>query len=712
MVAALAGLATLTERPGPVLDLTEQNQFLGDIANTLTRLSDDHNALLTLLGTPAQSAAVLAALADFGTELARIAARPELVLDLNTVSQQLDSLVATQSNQLDQVLATLGQPAQEAMLARTAAQVSQLAQRLDSLGDSLAAGPDLSPLVDQFAAGIAMLGQPAQNAAMLAALADLTEQVAIVAERPDPVIDMTAQRQSFAQFGTALGLAVQRLEAVADSVVDGRTAAPDLAAILAQLDALRADLPKMATDAATAQTLVQFSDQIAALAQHPDHGPAILAELADLAGQLAGLTRDVAQTPDILGPVQRLQAVVMAVPNAVSAQLATHVAQPAPVLDLSDLRADFARFAATLAEAVLRLENVARQVAAETPIVVTQITALQDDIALQRHDMVRRDDWAALSLNLATLVDRTDPAPDIAEHKLHMSAFAQGLAELVQWLEPVTRDLAAGPDFGPIVTEFDLLRAELNTATRDSAVEASFAHLSDQIADLAKSPDGLVSLTEQRRSFASFSNALAFMLHRLEAQGHATQTVTPHPDLTTDADDRLNHMVQNLSTPAGLAQGQTQADQGSSLSRLVLRLEHLLDKLDPPQTPLAPMPVPPGINPAQMVENLSTATTALAHVVNLLETAAGLSGQSPAASVADLFDRLDTVLNRHDLRDIAGNPALTEAIHDLIFAVHGSADTPMPSGQQAERLLHLRVDFAELMARALQAQSETTLPCP
>ncbi|MEI6098801.1 MAG: hypothetical protein WCS20_10960, partial [Alphaproteobacteria bacterium] len=775
MAAALSqlgvALTSLAARPEPVLDVSDLSLRIDGLSQTMAsapQIDARFDRLWTVLGQPAQHTPMTEALTSLAAQTLHLIERPQPSLDLsdhtqslraleaplNAMAQRLDAFaqalddgpdLSALYSGFDRLLAALGKPAQEAMLSRTATQVSQLAQRLDSLSDSLDEATDLSNLSSQLAAGLAQLGQPAQEQALRAALADLTEQLAMMAERPAPVIDMTTQRQSFAQFGTTLALAVQRLETVAAGMTTPIDQAPidrapidraaiDLDPILAQLAALRADLAAAAPRADMAAALAELSNQMTQMAQtnlqaaQHDQGQIILAELAAFGEQIANLTRDVAQGPDVNDLLQQMQAhLLAALPSdhgAALASLTTHVTdlvgRPDPMPDLTAQRQDFARFAQTLTLTATRLEDLTRQVVAQDPAgIVTQIVTMQNELAAQTHH-----DLADLSQMVTALLDRPDTAPDVAEHKQHLAAFAQGLAELVQWLDPMTRDLVAGPDFAPILSEFDLLRSELNLQARDNAVQAAFDHLSDQIADLAKSPDTLISLSEQRRSFASFSNALAFMLQRLvtaETGSGMTESGLPEMGLTLDpqgAEDRLATQMAAIAEADLALAAPARPDLVATLSRLVPRLEALLIRLDnePPQRQLTTVlpPEPAEVaDPDQLVQTLAIATSALVTVVNLLESATGQCHRHPAdqTSVVDLFERLDAALDLYDLQGTPPEATLTQAITDLWQALHGAHDPDLPPlGHEIACLQRLRHDFAELVARALQRQFDSAQP--
>ena len=862
-------LARLAARPEPVMDLTEQTKSLGDIAAALAGLTARHDGLISVIGQPAQSADMTAALTEFGTEITRLAQRPEPVMDLTeqnrgltqiatalkAMAQQLDHLTSVtmagpglsglavqladlhaalgspaQSGdmaaaldmlagdlaslaarpdmgpdlsvrleglarslatgpqiaaQFDKILMTLGQPAQASVLAEDlaalagqimhlvtdaqpdadptdptqtlydiAAQLPTITQRLDSMAEGLASAPALALLSDQIQAGLARLDPAVQFQTIPSTVTALATQIASLADRADPVIDMTGMQDSFAQFGTALGHAVQRLETTAQMLAHAPDLTPLLAPILMQLDSLRIDLAVPVPDIGTATALLELTTQITILAQRDDRsvpptdqdqsilGRCILAELGGLADQIAGLAHDLADAPDLLGPVQQFGATLLAAiqmgphPSLtggiadLSAQLADLAARPAPPLDLTLQRQDFAGFTTTLSEVVLRLEDVARQVADSDPSgIAERVAAMQSDLLVQRQDMTVHHALAGLAQQVAGLLDRPDMSADIGAQNQHLVDFAQAIDALVQWLGPLAHDLATGPDFGPILAEFDLLRGALNQPGRDAALDQGFAHLADRITDLANhvtdlatSPDDLVGLAEQRRSFSSFSNALAFMLQRLDAWGPGPAGAAPSPEMThrtAEADDPLTQQLlisggtkpttaHRLHNPAATSPG------------VVLWLDRLIDKIGPrggaadPFEPDAefwqPLADQPN-DPAQLSDKLDRATMALAQVVHLLEQdGAGLPlADAASASVPQLFDRLDAALMA---RDGCGLPdsELTKAIANLSRSIPGrtnhGADLP-DLGQGMAGLQHLRIDYAELVARNLQMLAET-----
>lgn len=764
------GLDTLTEITTAGPDLTALNAHLNSLTAavgqqaTVTHSLDDMARAIEDLAKrpePDQSVAVqtLAGVAAAQADLA------------GQVDRLTETLIPTTMARLDTMMSTLNQPAQADALADLAAQIdvllhtepgttdlasltrplAEMAARLDAIQNAITRGPDLSTvttgldpiladiserlgsLADAFAAGgdptgaisridarLAQLGHLAQHETVGAALADLTEQLGALAERPDPVIDLTAQRQGFARFGTALGNAVERLEHVAQTLATG----PDLTPVLAQFDMLRADLSS--PEAELVQTLTNLGNQIAELARRDDaalvaaeQGQAVMACLTEVAQGVGSLIQGFANSPDMAAMLMQLQHDLT---NVAQAHGASALTEPMAMLNTGlanltnrletglTLDALNASLEQLLATTLHRLDSAATQGGAGHARILAQIDALRSDLAQPSPDAAVLADIAG---HLATLVDRPDISGDMAEQKQNLADFAKGLADLVQWLEPLTRDLADGPDYGAILTEFDLLRAELNQPARDQALADGMANLSDQIADLAKSPDGLISLAEQRRSFASFSNALAFMLHRLDSLG--AEPATPlDSDADTDAVQSLTDQVARLTDRQKGQHGPAVDDLANTLSTLILRLEFLLQTSGAPVQP-APQPdlaTTPDLprDPAKLIQDLARATTALAQIVAELEAGQGKTlPPATSASVGQLFDRLDVAVaaqarSGQGLQAQLSSPTVAEALDTLSTALHGRPNHVQ--GHEVAFVEQLRTDFAEFVAHTLRAQTE------
>jgi hypothetical protein len=207
------------------------------------------------------------------------------------------------------------------------------------------------------------------------ALSGLTAQIVKLAQRPDPVLDLTAQRQSFAAFGTALSKAIERLETVSEALakpVEPTTATTQLVGVTGHLDRI---LSQGAMLDATVQTL---AEEIMTLGQ-----------------------------------------------------------RPAPVLDLTAQRQSFAAFAQALSQVVTRLERVSdhlepRETLPEAaPLVLQRLDRIESDLAAKSGDD-RRDILVEALLQLTTQVPHHTPSPQTAEEEARMELFRVAQDELLQ----------------------------------------------------------------------------------------------------------------------------------------------------------------------------------------------------------------------------------------------------------------------------------------
>jgi len=188
---------------------------------------------------------------------------------LDTLNAKLDGLISRPPYQPDLSLQRLGfanfLTSMSTIVKRLEAAVEEVATpalppSLDarllglerSLVEAAQISPDLGPVIrrlDSLQQEIA----PASN--LSAQLAHLTQSIDGLTKRPDPVLDLTQQRQSFASFAVALGSAVKRLEAAAQAFEHQ----PDMTPTLAVLDNLRQQLlaqPTVAAPVASEQPVV------------------------------------------------------------------------------------------------------------------------------------------------------------------------------------------------------------------------------------------------------------------------------------------------------------------------------------------------------------------------------------------------------------------------------------------------------------------------
>jgi len=150
-------VAALEDRPTPMLDLTEQRKSFAGYATALS------------------------------TALRRIEALDGKLDGVGSLREEIAALQNRPSDTLEPFLAALD--------AREMPSLTPIEQALAQLCERLAP-PDLSPIQ--------------------AALTTLADRVASLESRPGPVLDVTEQRKSFANFATALGATLRRIESVAD----------------------------------------------------------------------------------------------------------------------------------------------------------------------------------------------------------------------------------------------------------------------------------------------------------------------------------------------------------------------------------------------------------------------------------------------------------------------------------------------------------------
>ena len=240
-------------------------------------------------------------------------------------------------------------------------------------------------------------------------LTELTASIASVAQRPDPVLDLTEQRQSFAKFGTVLAQVVQRLESVAgkfdtdqlepvtralsdfsiQSELRNEALAKDLADVRSKIEASNASLTDMATLAKTAEDTSSLGPMIAVLEEKIDF---------------------VSQRPD-------------------------------PVLDLTEQRRSLAQFNAAAGTFLRRLECLVATMASDFAQLEQKITlhlpaAGEESDSSEPHDPDLADAIKHLAIANKTLADSSLPSPETAQLLLDVrTTFAEFLADFSRRME-------------------------------------------------------------------------------------------------------------------------------------------------------------------------------------------------------------------------------------------------------------------------------------
>lgn len=266
-----------------------------------------------LQAAPADTLAALMA------KVEALAARPAPVLDLTAQHQAFTSFLTslgTETARLEQTIDLLGKMQERDF----SPQISDIKSIFDDLLARLEAGPDWSPVLDRLDALQAMIAQGRDDGATADAFPDLIAKITHLAERPAPVLDLTAQRQSFAAFANAMSRAIERLEAVSEALM----APVEPVVSLPQLDTLAGGFDRvLVQNDQTASALQHLAQQISGLAQRPDPILDLTAQrqsfaafgqaLSKVVTRLEGVsdlleTRQTGPQPEILAKLDRIEA--------------------------------------------------------------------------------------------------------------------------------------------------------------------------------------------------------------------------------------------------------------------------------------------------------------------------------------------------------------------------------------------------------------------
>lgn len=256
------------------------------------------------------------------------------------------------------------------------------------------------------------------QANLQALVSDLPNRIVIP---PVPVIDIAQQRQSFAQFATALSKIMGRFDDVLERL-DHPTAS--------ELD------PPFDIDGA----MSNLRDGIAA-----DHA----AIVSDLREQIASLVPPL----DIEGAMTNLRECI-ATDQAASLsdlreQITSFLPQTAPNLDLTAQRQSFAVFTTALAKAIARLESTADEMVAamsssiddhETPNWVGSLDAAMADLRAEVETLLtyQSDAFSAVRSDIGSLADATASRLDIVQQDRRYAAYAAALSEALAKFHELT----------------------------------------------------------------------------------------------------------------------------------------------------------------------------------------------------------------------------------------------------------------------------------
>ena len=289
-------LQTLEETEFRILSFVHHTQQTSELAPQLEQIEQGIRQRMTVAAEQLAIGSTLQRLedriesiADRTVPKADIAAQEQkaahFLESIGTVMQHLDAAV-------DRV-STASTPAADQRLAAIEDQLIAISNRMEADRASRPENEKLTSILTDLRQEVGHAAALAPNGA--ASLQQIFAQLEALALRPDPVLAMTQQRQSFAGFAEALGQAVRQLEATAQVIeVQSNTTA-----ILAETKALREDLQ------IPLAKLDPVSDAIATLAL-----------------QMAGLSH-----------------------------------RPDPVLDLTEQQKSFAKFATAISNAVRKIED-------------------------------------------------------------------------------------------------------------------------------------------------------------------------------------------------------------------------------------------------------------------------------------------------------------------------------------------------------------------
>lgn len=304
-----------------------------------------------------------------------------------------------------------------------------------------------------------------------------------------------ARAQTAATLQTLCDKLDQQLDAMAEKTVRQSEADTDVAEALKRLEA-QAVAPSGAQEA------------------HVDLDP-VLSAIEGLGQQLQNLPAPPADPSEALA--------------ALHTRLDQIGAQPAPQLDLTPQRKNFAQFQTVLSTALKRFENVAAimEAAAEPSEPSPELAGLAD-----RFD--------ALPLRVAQTVKEE---METASLRVDLSGVEQELSRLGQ---------------------------------TPAQLPASFDALVEQVSALQKRPDPVLNLTEQRRSFANFATAFGAAIARMESLSDRFATQEPSAgssEVEQNITARLDRIEALLSDQAGRAQAEPQG--------LSDAIRHLADQMQP-----------------------------------------------------------------------------------------------------------------------------------
>lgn len=379
----------LAHQPKPVIDLTEQRRGFANFTAVMSALTQKLEATAEQI---AKHSVETDQTADIKIVLERMEALPAQLskalpppADMSAIETRIDTLhqladaAGAKAAALREHLVELGQTAKTEFAAIKETQ----GVVLEHVTKEAVAAVDLTPVVEH------LEHLKAQAASVPDAVAALRTEVAGFAQKPAAPLDLTAQRESFARFGTAMGAVVGRLEgAIAHLDARAERADAETSDLQAVVHALPVALHQALEDAQNTDVLQDA---------------------------IAGVRRDLAQVAEALTGVEELRSLIEMLAR-----------RPDPTPDMSEQRRGFARFGTAMATVVQRLEHVSSQLDDSEPVALDfgPITAELDSIrsGLDAISDVQNQQAATVQSQLADLLagltDRptdNDPEPEVAQ---------------------------------------------------------------------------------------------------------------------------------------------------------------------------------------------------------------------------------------------------------------------------------------------------------
>lgn len=203
----------LSESEGRMLALVRHANRAQNLSPQFEQIDQGMRQLLTLV---ADQPLLMNMLTQLEERVAALATRPaapgDLIQQRQGFAQFLESM-GTVLRRLDGAVDHLTNPTPDPRIADIGAQLETLSTQIKAARREAIDPAHLSGMLTTLRERMDEICESA--APTPAALHKLADQVQSLARRPDPVLDLTAQRQSFAQFSEAMARMLHRLEAAA-----------------------------------------------------------------------------------------------------------------------------------------------------------------------------------------------------------------------------------------------------------------------------------------------------------------------------------------------------------------------------------------------------------------------------------------------------------------------------------------------------------------